>query len=291
MKDVTFLKGLSRQTVMIAALLLVVAVGLLDSITGPDYSFSAFYLVPVVLTAWFVGRGNAILIAVTGAAAWLVADIAGKTYREHPLALLWNDIMELSLFLFAAYVISALKWRLDSEKELARTDQLTGIANRRRFGELADVEIRRTRRYHDPFTVIYLDIDNFKTVNDTLGHSEGDRLLRQVASTITAAIRESDTVARLGGDEFGLLLPETDGEAAGTVATKMCASLKSNVEEVWPVTFSIGMVTYCTAPASTNEMIRIADQLMYEVKNSGKDELRHLVVPVGENRSNGNGNP
>jgi diguanylate cyclase (GGDEF)-like protein len=143
---------------------------------------------------------------------------------------------------------------------------------------LADAEIRRSRRYNDPFTVIYLDIDNFKTVNDTQGHSEGDRLLRQVASTLTTAVREIDTVARLGGDEFGLLLPESDGDAAVTVATKISAGLKAQVEQHWPVTFSIGMVTYLTAPESADEMIRVADKLMYEVKESGKDELRHLKV-------------
>ena len=213
------------------------------------------------------------------AAAWLTADMAGKTYHALPLALIWNEIMELSLFLFAAYVISALKEKLDNEEEVARTDQLTGIANRRRFCEVADDEIRRSRRYNNPFTVIYLDIDNFKTVNDTQGHSEGDRLLRQVASTLTAVIRESDMVARLGGDEFGLLLPETGSEAAFTIATKIRAGLKAHVEQHWPVvTFSIGMVTFPKAPASSNEMIHMADQLMYEVKDSGKDELRHLII-------------
>ena len=273
-----FLKGLSRPAVTAMALLLVASVGLLDSMTGPGYSFSAFYLLPVVLTAWYSGKGYAILIAVAASVAWLAAGIAGRMYHERTLALLWNDTMELCLFLFAAYVISALRGKLDREEELARTDQLTGIANRRRFGELADAEIRRSRRYSDPFTVIYLDIDNFKTVNDTQGHSEGDRLLRQVALTLTTAIRESDTVARLGGDEFGLLMPETDGAAAVTVATKIHAGLKVEVEQHWPVTFSIGMVTYLKAPPSTDEMIRVADRLMYEVKDSGKDELRHLLV-------------
>lgn len=263
----------------ILGLAVVAVVGILDGITGSDYSFSVFYFVTVAIIAWYIGRKSAIFVALAGAGAWSVADIVAKRYHENPLAWLWNDIVKFSLLLFGAYMISSLKMRLEREEDLARTDQLTGIANRRRFGELADDEIRRSRRYHDSFTVIYLDIDNFKTVNDTLGHSEGDRLLRQVAATIATNIREIDTVARLGGDEFGLLLPETDGEAAVTVATKMHASLKSNVEAVWPVTFSIGMVTYCTAPASINEMIRIADQLMYEVKNSGKDELRHLVVP------------
>lgn len=273
-----FLKGLSRPAVTAMALLLVASVGLLDGMTGPGYSLSAFYLVPVVLTAWYSGKGYAILIAVAAAAAWLAAGITGRMHHEHTLLLLWNDTMELCLFLFAAYVISALRGKLDREEELARTDQLTGIANRRRFRELADAEIRRARRYSDPFTVIYLDVDNFKTVNDTLGHSEGDRLLRQVASTLTSVIRESDTVARLGGDEFGLLMPETDGTAAVTVATKIHAGLKVQVEQHWPVTFSIGMVTYLKAPPSTDEMIRVADRLMYEVKDSGKNELRHLLV-------------
>lgn len=278
MSGMTFLKGLPRPAVMAIALLLVATVGLFDSMTGPEYSFSTFYLVPVVLTAWYAGRGYAIIMAVIAAMVWLAADIAGKTFYEHPLVLLWNDIMEFSLFLFAAYVISDLKGRLDREEEIARRDQLTGIANRRRFRELADEEIRRSRRYNDPFTIIYLDIDKFKKVNDTLGHNEGDRLLCQVATTISAAIREIDTVARLGGDEFSLLLPETGGEAAITVATKIHASLKEKVEPFWPVTFSIGMVTYRKAPASTDEMIQVADRLMYEVKKSGKDELRHLVI-------------
>lgn len=261
------------------ALLLLALVSLLDSITGSAYSFSALYLVPVVLTAWCVGRGSAIFIALAGAAAWLAADMAGKTYHTLPLSLLWNDIMELSHFLFAAYVISALKGKLDKEVEVARTDQLTGLANRRRFYEVADDEVKRARRYNDPFTVIYLDIDNFKTVNDTQGHSEGDRLLRQVALTLANVIRESDTVARLGGDEFALLMPKTDGDAAIRVSTKIHTGLKAQVEQQWPVTFSIGMVTYPHAPASTDEMIRVADQLMYEVKDSGKNQLRHLVVP------------
>lgn len=273
-----FLKGLSRPVVTAIALLLVASVGLFDSMTGPGYSFSAFYLLPVVLAAWYAGRGYAILVSVASAAAWLAAGIAGRMYYEHTLVLLWNDTMELCLFLFAAYVISAFRGRLDREEELARTDQLTGIANRRRFGELADAEIRRSRRYSESFTIIYLDIDNFKTVNDTLGHSEGDSLLRHVASTLTTAIRESDTVARLGGDEFGLLMPETDGDAAVKVATKIGAGLKVQVEQRWPVTFSVGMVTYLKAPPSTDEMIRVADKLMYEVKDSGKDELRHLIV-------------
>lgn len=265
--------------VNVLGLCVVAVVGIVDGITGSDYSFSVFYFVTVSFIAWYIGRKSAILIAIAGAVAWSIADVVAKRYHENPLAWAWNDTVHLSLLLFGAYVFSEIKLRLDREEGLARTDQLTGIANRRRFREVADEEIKKSHRYQDSFSIIYMDIDNFKTVNDTLGHSEGDRLLRQVAATISVNIRESDTVARLGGDEFGLLLPESGPEAAITVATKMCTSLKSDVEAVWPVTFSIGMVTYRIPPVNTNEMIRIADQLMYEVKNSGKNELRHLVVP------------
>jgi len=278
----SFMKRLPAWAMVILGLGLVAVVGIFDGITGPDYSFSAFYLVPVVATAWYAGRISAIVVAVAGAVAWLAADMAGKRYHGLPLELIWNEAVELSLFLFAALVISSLKGRLDREEELARTDQLTGIANRRRFNELAGDEIRRARRYRSPFTVMYLDIDNFKVVNDTLGHSEGDHLLRQVAVTIRDNVRESDTVARLGGDEFALLLPETGREVAPAVAAKVRGRLRDEVERRWPVTFSIGMVTYLAAPASVDEMIRRADLLMYAVKSAGKDEMRHEVVAAGE---------
>lgn len=277
-----YLKTMPPWGAFLLGLLLVAVVGIVDGITGPEYSFSAFYLIPVVFTAWYAGRGAGVAVAVAGAIAWLAADVAGKSYQKHALTRIWNDVVELSLFLASAFVISALRGRLEREEEQARTDQLTGIANRRRFNELAGDEIRRSRRYRNPFTVMYIDIDNFKVVNDTMGHSEGDHLLRQVAETIGKSIRESDTVARLGGDEFALLLPEAGDSAARSVAAKVRGRLAEEVERRWPVTFSIGMVTYLNAPATVDDMIRRADLLMYEVKGTGKDELRHEVVPGGE---------
>ena len=98
---------------------------------------------------------------------------------------------------------------------------MTGIANRRHFYEVANTEIVRVRRTLQPFTVMYIDIDNFKTVNDTQGHDEGDLLLITVASTLRHHIRESDTVARLGGDEFSVLLPAAAKDAAEVAGRKL----------------------------------------------------------------------
>lgn len=276
------LEKLPRWAAILVGLLFIAAVGFFDIITGPDYSFSLFYLVGVVFTAWYAGRKPAIFMAGIGTVIWLIATLAGRKYSEYPLSLFWNDLAELGLFIFAAFIISTLKELLARAEEYSRTDHLTGIANRRRFYEQAEEEIRRVRRYRDPFTLLYIDIDNFKTVNDTLGHNEGDRLLLSVASTMRIIFRESDTVARLGGDEFGLILPKTGEQEAVTVAGKMRAALKAIVEEKWPVTFSIGMITYREAPASTDEMVLAADHLMYEVKSTGKNEIRHRVVPESE---------
>lgn len=258
-------------------------VGFFDYFTGTDYSFSVFYLFIVVASAWYQGRKSAFLVSVAGTVIWFAAAIASWEYvDDYPLSLFWNDLVELTHFLFAAFVISTLKALLNASEKTSRIDPLTGIANRRLFYEVANIEIVRADRTSEPFTIMYIDVDNFKTVNDTQGHDEGDLLLIAVASTIRHQIREIDTVARLGGDEFSVLLPAAANDAAYVVGRKLKLALADAIETRWPVTFSIGMVTYTTAPESVECMIRQADQVMYEVKKSGKNELRSVVVHESE---------
>jgi diguanylate cyclase (GGDEF)-like protein len=263
---------------MTLALFLCIGVGVLDGISGPDYSLVPFYLAPVILAAWFVGRREGYLLSCASTLAWLAAEMTGRHYNQFEFAMYWNDFMELLLFLLTALVVSALKGALEQANRMARTDHLTGLPNRRQFYEFVTGEMRRNHRYNQPFTVAYLDIDNFKTVNDSRGHAEGDNLLRQVATCIAATIRKTDTVARLGGDEFALLFPETDGETALTVAAKVRQQLKKDVEPCWTISFSMGMVTYLKSPAAIDQVIGRADRLMYEVKEMSKDALRREVV-------------
>lgn len=254
-------------------------IGFFDYFTGPDYSFSVFYLVVVVASAWYQGRKSALLLSVAGSVIWFAAAITSREYADdYPLSIFWNDLVELTHFLFAVVVISTLKALLDASEKTSRIDPLTGIANRRFFYEVANAEIVRAHRTSEPFTVMYIDVDNFKTVNDTQGHDEGDMLLIAVASTIRHQIREIDTVARLGGDEFSVLLPATAKDAADVVGRKLKRELADAVETRWPVTFSVGMVTYITGPESVAHMIRQADQVMYEAKKSGKNQLRSVVM-------------
>jgi diguanylate cyclase (GGDEF)-like protein/PAS domain S-box-containing protein len=173
---------------------------------------------------------------------------------------------------------AALKKAVEREKELARTDYLTGAANARFFHELVQQEIGRFGRYRRPFTIAYVDLDNFKTVNDLFGHSIGDKVLCTVVQHANSQLRKTDFVARLGGDEFAFLLTETDSAAALTTISKIHQGLLSEMQRNdWPVTFSIGVLTCIDTPRTADELVKMADGLMYSVKNSGKNAIHYAV--------------
>jgi diguanylate cyclase (GGDEF)-like protein len=194
--------------------------------------------------------------------------------------------VRLGFFLIISYFTTRLKdsseklkVALDKEKTLSRTDSLTKILNRRAFTESAETEIYRARRYKHPFTIVFMDLDNFKAVNDTFGHSAGDKLLDLVAQTIKNNMRSSDLIGRLGGDEFSILMPETGFESADISMRRLQLKLLDIMQRNgWPVTFSIGMVTYTTPPDSIEDIIRKADSVMYSVKNNGKNMIAHEVL-------------
>jgi diguanylate cyclase (GGDEF)-like protein len=174
---------------------------------------------------------------------------------------------------------SRLKSLLAKEQELARIDPLTAVPNRRAFYEALDQERMRSRRYRRPFTVAYVDLDNFKKVNDSLGHAVGDELLVQVAAGLKNNLRASDYVGRLGGDEFAVLLPETDATAAQLVLRKLRLRLLEEMKaHEWQVTFSIGAATFLDPPDSLDVIIRMADETMYAIKAHGKDNVSVSLV-------------
>jgi len=130
---VSLLAKLSRSAATALAVVLCVVVGVFDGLTGPDYSLVPFYLVPVVLAAWFVGKGTGIFLSFACALVWLVAERAGGRYYQLDLAMYWNDFMELLLFLMTALIVSALKGALEREHEISLADPLSGLPNRRHF--------------------------------------------------------------------------------------------------------------------------------------------------------------
>jgi len=274
----------SPTTIFAVSLVMLTLLGWLDYATG-DYSLIVFYVIPVSLMAWFVTRTSGVLFCFLALATRFVADISPNTFSPVRTELhYWNVFIEFLFLLIMSLLFSALRKTLDSEKSRASTDPLTGALNRRSFFGLAEHELNRSRRYNQPLTLAYIDLDNFKDVNDQKGHHVGDELLIAVVTTLAGNIRSTDILSRFGGDEFVLLLPETRSEAALPFLTKIHDHLQQTMlSNNWPVTFSIGAVTYLNAPENMDEIICRADVLMYEVKRSGKNKLLHIEVSEAGN--------
>lgn len=260
----------------IVAFLGVLGVGSVDYLTGYEISLSILYLAPVAFAAWYGGARVGTAIAAISAAVWFMADVGpGHTY-SHPAIPVWNALVRLGIFLIVALLLHALRARLTAAQSLALRDPLTGLLNSRGFAERVEYTMTLARRDVTPFAVAYLDLDNFKRVNDEHGHDAGDRLLQAVAKALKDAVRESDAVARLGGDEFAVLLPDTDATGAQVLVAKLWQTVQRSVAGS-AAGCSIGVVTFTQAPVGAELVIRAADRLMYEVKSAGKNAVAHRI--------------
>ena len=266
-------------TVVLAALGLLALVGIGDVITGADISFTAFYLLPVVLAASSGGRRLGLPLAVVTGIVWFVADFGGRPEPYDTILVpIWNAGVRFLVFVLVVALIDALGISVRHERQLSREDSLSGLANSRAFYEQAEFERRRLSRSSEPLTMAYLDIDDFKAVNDSLGHAAGDEVLRATAQTLQTSIRDVDLAGRLGGDEFALLLPATDEAGAATILQRVHDRLSTEAAaHGWPIGYSIGSVTFRAAPASVDQMVQRTDSLMYEVKRDGKNAVRTSV--------------
>ncbi len=265
----------NKTLLVFLGFLLIGMIGVIDYLTGYEYSLSLFYVLPIYLITWTANRKVGFVSAVVSAIVWLVADITVGHPYSHPLIPIWNALIRFFFFLIIMFLLSSLKNSLRREKELSHTDYLTAIANSRYFYEIAQLELDRFQRYQHPFTIAYLDIDDFKSVNDQYGHAQGDEVLKTVANTIKLIVRKSDVFARLGGDEFALFFPETDQETARSIFSKIHTALVEELQKTkLPVTFSIGVVTCKAAPHTIGELILLADELMYSVKIDGKNSVK-----------------
>lgn len=274
------LSAQSSFGIRILSYLLIAILAAIDLATGYELSFSIFYIVPVSISSWYVGKRFGILVSIVCAIAWYTADhLSGHQY-SHPTIPYWNSSVRLSFFVIIAYLLDRLRISLDFQKLLAQQDGLTGIMNARTFKQKCDSIFAIASRHGRTLALGYLDLDGFKGINDSLGHSVGDQVLIAVATELTKRLRATDFGGRLGGDEFAILLPETDLPGA----QKFFNNLRENLIELaalnrWPVGFSIGVAVFHTPTADPDEAIRCADGLMYKVKNSGKNNILFEEYP------------
>ena len=260
----------------ILALVLVFVLGLLDQLESHYLSLLIFYLIPIVLATWFVGQRGGFVILGVSIFSWVSDDIVSSYSYLRPVVPYWDIATKAIFCVFFIRLLYALKISLKREKDFARIDYLTGIANRRHFFELSGREISRGNRYNRSTTLAYLDLDNFKAINDTFGHKAGDKLLTVVAETIESSIRVSDIAARVGGDEFTVLFPETGAVASKIVMERVQRNILESMEKYkWPVTLSIGVVTCSRKSCSFDALMSLTDNVMYAAKKDGKNAIRY----------------
>jgi diguanylate cyclase (GGDEF)-like protein len=197
-------------------------------------------------------------------------DVRPRQFANKEVAILSN---------FARLIVDALELR-----EIASVDPLTGVMSRRTWMEVANKEVARTRRHGGTLSLVALDIDRFKRINDTHGHPAGDRVLRAVASAIGDMLRVSDSLGRLGGEEFAILLPETPTLAARNLAERCRVAvegLRTPVEDgTIAATSSFGIATFRPGIDTLDSWLQRADRALYQAKNEGRNRCVLAEVPA-----------
>jgi diguanylate cyclase (GGDEF)-like protein len=274
----------TTRTALLAAL--VSGIGVMDYFSGPDVGFSLLYLAPIAWSAWQGDRSASLALALLASALWLIADIA---WHGLNVVSAWNGFTRFSIYMSIAWLTSrvwtdqqqlrALNARLqellEHEQQLARTDALTALPNRRLFVDELRRAAARSHRAKTPLAVAYLDLDRFKAFNDRSGHLAGDAVLKAVGKVLAGHVRGNDLAARLGGDEFGVLLDNCTEQTARITGTRLLDELKTTLADLTKgeVGMSIGVACFDGPPLSPETVIDHADAAMYCAKGQGTNGL------------------
>jgi diguanylate cyclase (GGDEF)-like protein len=209
---------------------------------------------------------------------FLVAGAETPRYYRGVLVPLLNRRKRVVGKIITLYDDTQVKDLLDQLEHLATHDDLTGVYNRRHFNELAHKEAYRAQRYHTAFSIIILDIDHFKRVNDTYGHAAGDMALKALAETMSGMLRQSDVIGRYGGEEFVILLPEIEPTTAVGIAEKLRLGLEQKCIQYENHTIELGVsfgVTGVVPPlvVPLEDLLRCADRALYKAKEAGRNQV------------------
>lgn len=269
--------------VWIVAVAMIAALGWLRVHTVAQYAFASAAILPVLLVTWAGGLRHGLAISFLAIVMWVAADLLAELPSDTVWVPFFNGLTRFAIFSLVVYLAVSLRTLLQRERDQAMTDALTALPNRRAFFSAGEAETIRALRYGHPLAIIFIDLDNFKSLNDNRGHNVGDAALKAVASALRGALRATDTVARLGGDEFALIFPEISQTAATETGNKVHSRLSAALEPYPPVGASVGVAWFQAATGDFETMMIAADDLMYAMKGAGKGGVR---VGVFGERSN-----
>ncbi len=264
----------SRRLAWLAAVSVILALGAIRVATAAEFAFASLGLLPVLLIAWIAGRVSGMAFAGLAAATWLIGDIVSERDYSSDWIPWANGLTRFAAYGIVVVLADQVRVQLLREHERAIRDQLTGLLNRHALGEIGSREVDRSRRYAHPLAVAFIDLDNFKKLNDCEGHGSGDAALRATAAALQATSRSTDILARWGGDEFVLLLPELDADAAALAGQRVSDALRRALRGFPGVSASVGVAWFEAADRPFAEMLHAADAVMYLAKQAGKDAIR-----------------
>lgn len=259
--------GVPKRAAAAIAIALTILVMAIDWIAPAALAIPILYLLPVMLATHVLSRQAGFAVAFACGALYLLTSTVSHADDLHPAVALWNCIARTIGLLVVADLQGSLHAALQRERQLARTDGLTGVWNRRHFYELVERELLRLRRYGEPFTIALLDLDDFKQINDRFGHHAGDRCLTRVCEVLREKTRSCDAIGRLGGDEFALLLPCTNSAEAARLVDRVQAKTDGALLQ-WGASVSIGSATAASGLTTADELIAAADRAMYRAKSA-----------------------
>jgi diguanylate cyclase (GGDEF)-like protein len=270
---------IARRPVLLAVHLAILAlIALTNAAVDARLQFSVFYLIPILTGAYWGGRGVGLLTALAASIAWSLNAEYRPGDADTRFAALWNSVSALAVYVTLAIVVSGFARERRRALALARTDELTGLANARAVSTRIVEEVARARRTGRSFAVLCIDCDNLKSINDRYGHAVGDQLLIIIAKALASHRRRTDLVARLGGDEFIALLTETDAVHALAVAERMrrlvqAAAFRPAGAAVVGPSVSIGVATSGANPDHPTVLLHRADVALYEAKRGGRNRV------------------
>ncbi len=269
---------LRRAVRLLAAAALTGGVYVLTVRTPPELRLGILYVIPVLLVARQDGIGWGVVFALATSLLRFAVGVDQLPPNASLAIRVLNEVAYLAVVGLGITGLSQLRRTQEQLELLATHDSLTNVLNARAFAAELAQELGRNRRYGRPLALIYLDLDDFKKVNDAHGHATGDAVLRLVADAMRGAVRQADLVGRLGGDEFGVLMPETDAAVAHAAATRLVTGIRTVFRGTPSVTASIGVVAVAGTEAGSDELLRRADQAMYEAKRAGKDRVVQVAL-------------
>ncbi len=272
---------ISKKNIIInvVAYIIIILIGLINYFLGSEISFSIFYISSIYLVIWNSNNiANGFIVSFLCTIVSLIIDLISGYKYSHFFIPYWNALIRLAFFILFLFLLYFFKKYYKKVLQLVKIDFLTNIYNIRAFYKLADLERNRAIRNKYYLTVCYIDLDNFKSVNDNFGHQAGNKLLKKIAYLIKVNLRITDIVARLGGDEFIILLPQTELDQSIGIMSKISNIVIDKIKrDKFSITMSIGIANFIKIPSSVDEMIQKADNLMYSAKMNRKNTIKSEI--------------